>query len=216
MGPGKYTSFGHFFLKKHLHPPTPPGFRTSLVLLIVNQSPSTHQGRYLFIRESSNGKQGWGLPKEGLESPDLADDLVTSLSRNIEEELGFRGPKVHSLNPSFRQIAFIFNISLQKYDTQRSAWETTRGRPAKGKIYHLAIMEYRGPDDIPLSNTTSPDGEKIDKFQWVTASEGRAMISSSAESFYKSSAVFNVALLDQVVDIYTHLAALLPSQPSLF
>jgi ADP-ribose pyrophosphatase YjhB (NUDIX family) len=216
MGPGKYTSFGHFFLKKHLHPPTPPGFRTSLILLIVNQNPSSHQGQYLFVRQSTKGKQAWGMPKEGLESKDLADDLTTALSRNLEEELGFRGPKVNQLNPSFRQVAFIFNISVQKYDLQRSAWEESRDRPVKGKIYHLAIMEYRGPDTIPLSSVSSPDGENIDKFQWVTADEGRAMIKASAESFYKSSADFNVALLGHVVDIYNHLATLLPSQPSLF
>jgi|SRR3989344_1051391 len=216
MGPGKYTSFGHFFLKKHLHPPTPPGFRTSLILLIVNQNPAAHQGQYLFVRESAKGKQAWGLPKEGLESKDLADDLVTALSRNIEEELGFRGPKVHQLNPSFRQLALIFNVSAQKYDVQRSAWEGSRGRPTKGKIYHLAIMDYRGPDEIPLSNITSPDGEKIDKFQWVTAAEGQTLITNSADSFYKSSSDFNITLFKQVVAVFSHLTALLPSQPSLF
>jgi len=53
--------------------------------------------------------------------------------------------------------------------------ENKKGRPTKGKVYQLAIMEYQGPDEIPIIKKEKP--EVID-YQWVNEKEGINLIKS--------------------------------------
>jgi hypothetical protein len=101
----KLASFSYYFLNKRLHPPAPAGFRVDIVLLIINKNPGNNLDKYLFIKEETNGYSSWGLPKEGLQTSILADDVFTAIARNIESELGFRGLKISESKPSFVQRA---------------------------------------------------------------------------------------------------------------
>jgi len=210
----KLSSFSYYFLNKRLHPSAPAGFRASLILFIVNHNSGRNAGKFLFVREISGGYVSWGLPKEGLESPIVVDDIFTALTRNLEEELGFRGMNINELKPIFYQKALLFDFALQKYDRARSVHEATRKRPIKGKIYHLAIMEYHGPEEIP--GDFDSNKSEIDAFRWTFLEEGKKLIEESSRTFNPSSAEFNADLLEKIVKMHQDLERHFTSQPSLF
>lgn len=212
----KLATFTYYFLNKRLHPPLLPGYRSSVVLLIVNKNSTANHNKFLFIREVTLGSVSWGLPKEGLESKVIIEDIYTSVARNLEEELGFKGTKVFDTKPLLKQNGLIFDFAIQKYDAKRAAWEIKRNRPPKGKIYQLAIMEYRGPDQIPLNTQNKESELEIDAYKWVDRFEGLKLIESSATTFVESSAKFNLGLFDRIVDFYSSLTSHLSAQATLF
>ena len=166
-------SFGYYFLNKRLHPPIPKNFRNSIIILIVNKNPTKNKDKFLLVKQSNNS---WSIPKEGVKSNLMIEDLYTTISSNLENELGFKGIKVVESKPLFTQIALIFDFDKQVYDAERSLVEEKKGRPTKGKFYQLAIMEYRGPDEIPLIKNDYP--EVID-YNWVNEREGLDLIRSN-------------------------------------
>ena len=210
----KLTSFSYYFLNKRLHPAPLPGFRVSIILLIVNQNNGNNFGKFLFIRQTARGYLSWNLPQEGMETTVTADDVFTTIARGIEEELGFRGLKIPETKPQFTQRAIIFDFARQKYDLKRSAYEKSIDRPTKGKIYHLAIMDYRGPDEIPI--LSGPKDTEIDAFRWVDHTEGQTLLETTKKTFFLTSADFKVKLLDRIIEIYKDLNIHLTNQPTLF
>ena len=92
-------SFGYYFLNERLHPPTPKNFRNSIVMLIVNKNLTAYKDKYLLIKQSNNS---WSIPKEGVKSSLIIEDLYTTVSSNIENELGFKEIKVVESKPTFK------------------------------------------------------------------------------------------------------------------
>lgn len=199
----KLSSFSYYFLNKRLHPPPPPGYRASTVLFIVNCNPGLNYQKFLFIKETGQQKESWGLPKEGLESSTVVDDIITSIARNLEEELGLRGMKISEMKPAFHQRAIYFDFAVQRYDPLRSGYEAMRKRPTKGKVYHLAIMDYTGPDKIPLDGSSGDTS--ITDFLWVEPSQAQELTRKTTTTFYPMSAEFNISLLNQVLLAYKNL-----------
>lgn len=166
-------SFGYYFLNKRLHPPIPKDYRVSIILLIINKNRGEDENKFLIVQQAN---KMWGLPKEGIKSDIIVEDLYTTISRNLENELGFKGIKVVETKPLFKQVSLFFDFARQDYDFERSSEEEKKGRPTKGKTYLLAMMEYRGPDVIPLA----PNPETID-FKWVTEEGGQKYFESDAD-----------------------------------
>lgn len=214
MPNSKLSSFSYHFLNKRLHPEAPLGYRVSLILLVVNQNKGDNLGKFLFVRQTARGLALWNLPQEGMKSKVMADDIFTTIARDLEEELGFRGMKITEAKPQFTQKAIIFDFARQKYDSKRSTYEKTLGKPTKGKIYHLAIMDYRGQEEIPISSGVK--GSEIDAFGWVDYSEGQTLLETNKDDFFYSSADFKVKLFDRIIKIYDDLKSYLITQPTLF
>ena len=210
----KLTSFSYYFLNKRLHPAPLPGFRASIILLIVNQNKGDNFGKFLFIRQTARGYMSWNLPQEGMETTITADDVFTTIARGIEEELGFRGLKIPETKPQFTQKALIFDFARQKYDQTRSAYEKTIDRPSKGKIYHLAMMDYHGPEEIPISS--GPKDTEIDAYRWVDQAEAQALLETTKKTFFPASADFKITLLNRIIEIYKDLNSRLSDQSTLF
>jgi len=161
----KDKSFGYHFLNKSLHPSFPNDYRVSIILLIVNKNKSENTNKFLIVQQAS---KIWGLPKEGTKSKITVEDLYTTVARNLELELGFRGIKVVETKPLFKQVGLIFDFDKQDYEAIRSKQEVEKGRPSKGKIYLLAIMEYRGPDKLPfVPNVELTDYKWINEKEWL-------------------------------------------------
>src|SRR4030042_1433642 len=102
MKKGVYKSFGYYFLNKRLHPPFPKNYRVSVALLVINKNDGENQNKFLIVQQAN---KMWGLPREGVKSKIVIEDLYTTISRNLEDELGFRGIKVVETKPLFKQIA---------------------------------------------------------------------------------------------------------------
>ena len=177
----KTKSFGYYFLNKRLHPPFPEGYRVSIILLIINKNQTENKNKFLVVQQVS---KLWGLPKEGIKSKITVEDIYTTIARNLELELGFKGIKVIETKPLFKQVGLLYDFDKQEYDPVRAKQEAAKGRPTKGKIYLLSMMEYRGPDKIPVSqNPEVLDYKWIDQKAWpdfqrlnlnVSKQEGRS------------------------------------------
>ncbi len=193
-------SFNYYLLNKRLHPPIPSGFKVSIILFIVNKKDS--KGKFLLVCE---GNKFWDLPKSGIKSIEIIDDIFTTIAKNMEEELGFRGVKIYENKPVFKQIALIFDIAKQKYDKARSLSEENSGKPKKGKVYELSIMEYFGDDKLPLEKTPK---EKIFDYRWVDFNEALELMKSNIKLFETGlvssleSVKFNIDLFNRVKEIY--------------
>lgn len=198
-------TFNYYFLNKRLHPNPPPGYRTDIILLIINKNPTANNNKYLFVQQNN---KFWNLPKEGTKTI-LADDLFNTIARNLEEEIGFKGIKVIEDKPMFKQIALIFDFEKQEYDLNRSKDEKNKNRPVKGKIYHLAIMEFHGPENFSIKNKSKTD-EIID-LKWVNKKDGEKLVSlnknflSERKTNSPYSASFNVKLFKKVINFYNNL-----------
>jgi len=214
MPKSNLKSFSYYFLNKRLHPAPLPGFRVSIILLIVNQNRGSNFGKFLFIRQTGKGLIAWSLPQEGMETKVTADDVFTTIARGIEEELGFRGLKIPETKPQFTQKATLYDFARQTYDSKRSNFEKNINRPTKGKIYHLAIMDYHGPDEIPITSGT--EDSEIDAFRWVDEVEAKTLLEETKKTFFPNSADFKIKLFDRIVEIYKDLKSHLESQPTLF
>ncbi len=195
-------SFNYYLLNKRLHPPIVSGFKASIILFIVNKNKGINQDKFILVCE---GNKFWDLPKSGVKSKELIDDLFTTIAKNMEEELGFRGVKIYENKPVFKQLALIFDIAKQKYDKARSVSEENLGKPKKGKLYELSIMEYFGNDKLPLEKTPK---EKIFDYRWVNFNEGIELMKSNIKLFKNGSVSslesvkFNIDLFDRVKEIY--------------
>ena len=176
-----------------------------MVILVVNKNQTENKDKFLLVKQSNNS---WSVPKEGVKSNLVIEDIYTTISTNLENELGFKGIKVTETKPLFRQVAILFDFDKQVYDPERSLVEEKKGRPTKGKIYQLAIMEYRGPDEIPLIKKNNP--EVID-YRWVNEKEGISLIGSNLELVEqkllpsKASAEFGIYIFEKSITIYKSL-----------
>ena len=109
MGTKRKTnkSFGYYFLNKRLHPPILKNFRNSMVILVVNKNQTENKDKFLLVKQSNNS---WSVPKEGVKSNLVIEDIYTTISANLENELGFKGIKVTETKPLFRQVAILFDF----------------------------------------------------------------------------------------------------------
>lgn len=158
----------YFFLNKFLHPKPYPGYRQSIVLLIVNKNRAENENKFLFIKEKSGL---WFFPKGHLIDRDLINSLFESISKNLENELGLRGIKIFDIKPSFTQKAYIFDFERQKYNRERESEEKLKGNAFKGKIYHLAIMHYKGTEEFKVDEKVKVLGHK-----WVSKDEAKKLL----------------------------------------
>ena len=200
----KVKSLNYYFLQKHLHPKSPLGFRQVVVNVIINQNDTENRGKFLFIQENN---KLWGFPKQGIEGRELIDGFYDAMAQNLGEELGFRGMKIIDLKPQFAQKSYIFNFEKQVFGDARSEHEMEKGRPAKGKIYHLAIMEYMGPEELPI-DLKDPKITTRD-YKWVTETEGRNLIHSNIgvgkEQFEDEEGnpnKFHISFYERIVNAY--------------
>ena len=188
----KPKSLNYYFLRDYIYPKKPKGFRENIVLFVSFRNKGDSHGKYLMIQEKNSF---WNLPKKGLTSEDVFDGIVDSVVRDIGEEMGFRGIVNKDLRPRFIQRAYLFNFAIQRYDEIRSEDERKKGRPDKGKIYHLAVIDYLGPEDLPFDKKRSDIHPK--DFRWVDFNEGEALVLSNRSPEINSSKVsveFNISL----------------------
>ncbi len=214
-------SLSYYFLNPRLHRPTPSGYRNSIILLLINKNATANKNKYLLIRQYI---RSWGLPKEGIKSKNIVDDIFTTIARNLDEEQGFRGLKVIETKAQFKQLAILFDFAKQVYDHHRSKDETQKNRPNRGKIYHLAIIEYQGSDKIPLLK--DPKNKETIDYRWVNEKEGRKLLRSNWDLVSKkqikskTSMQFNIDLFNKAVSAYHHIHSIcltpLSGQKSLF
>lgn len=193
-------TFGYYFLNTRLHPPTNNDYKVSIVLVIINKNKTNNKDKFLFVQQKN---LFWNLPKKGIKSKIITEDIYTTISKNLEHELGFKGVKVAETKPFFRQIAFIFDFEKQIYDEERSKAEDKKDNPKKGKIYQLALMEYRGTDDLPVSIAT-----EISDYKWVNLEEAQSLLLSNKDLLNydiinsNSSVDFNIKLFKKISVFY--------------
>lgn len=168
----------YYFLKRFLHPKPYAGYRQSIVNLLVNRNKGSNNGKFLLIEEPSGV---WFFPKGHLIGTDIMSSFFESISQNLEKELGLRGMKIFEVKPSFTQLSYIFDFERQKYNSVRQLDEKTKGNPSKGKIYHLAVMEYKGKDDFPINENC-----KVLESKWVSKEEGVSLLKSTNEKLKSS------------------------------
>ncbi|MEA3357128.1 MAG: hypothetical protein U9Q67_01725 [Patescibacteria group bacterium] len=98
----------------------------------------------------------------------------------------------------------MINFAKQKYDKTRAEYDRKKKRPTKGKIYHLVIINYYGPSDLPVAK----DLEKsfIMDYKWVDYKEGLELVRLSTslrredpESYSKKSIEFNISLFKKCI-----------------
>lgn len=167
----KPKSINYYFLQKHLHPKSPSGYEQVLVNMVVNKNESENNGKYLFVQE--NNKK-WGFPMQEVEEKNLIDGFFDSMAKNLGEKLGFRGMKIIDLKPQFKQKSYFFDFAKQVFDEKQSEEEMQTGGPSKGRIFHLAIITYEGPEDLPLDK--KDPGTPIRDYKWVNETEARSLV----------------------------------------
>lgn len=166
-------SLNYYFLSKLLHPKPYPGHRQSVVLLITNKNNTENKNKFLFIKE----KVGlWFFPKGHLVGTNFINSFFESISKNLENELGLRGIKIFDVKPTFIQKAYVLDFERQKYNQERGLQEKSRGNPSKGKIYHLAIMCYKGTEEFKLDKKV-----KVLEHRWVSRDQALKLLNKMSK-----------------------------------
>ncbi len=194
----------YYFLNRYLHPKPPKGFRETVVVLITLKSDSDQKNKFLIIKEKF---MSWGLPKKGLKGNNLVDGIINALVEDMGNEIGFKGPILFQLKPQFVQKAYFLNFTKQIYDKQRSIIEKNKGRPSRGKIYHLAMIDYYGKAELPLKKSDK-DAHIID-YKWASQKEGeqlilenKNLIEKEGKLFSAQTAIFGLDLFRKVMRAY--------------
>jgi hypothetical protein len=84
--------------------------------------------------------------------------------------------------------------------------ELQKGRPTKGKIYHLAIMSYMGPDDLPIDRKKL-DG-RVRDYRWVNEKEakqlkqGNLSLVGKTKGYSELSLRFHVDFFEKILKIH--------------
>lgn len=213
----KFVMYKHsvnfYFLRKVLHPRPYPGYRQSIINLLVNKNAGENFDKFLFIKEITNL---WFFPKGHLIGENLFSSFFESISQNFEKELGLRGIKIFDVKPSFTQLAYIFDFDRQKYNPSRRNYEASLGNPTKGKIYHLVIMECRGLDKIPVEKSS-----KVQDYKWVSKKEGLRLLESctpyleSSKGFTEDSPMFYKRFFEKIIITFEGLEKLRTNTGSL-
>src|ERR1051326_4470956 len=105
----KKHSLNYFFIETLLQK-VPAGYRKSLILFIVHQSPTKSQGKFLFVQEKSGF---WNLPKRDIRSASPIEGVFETLVEAMGEEMGLKGPTVFEEKPLFEPTAFLIDIAKQ-------------------------------------------------------------------------------------------------------
>lgn len=121
--------------------------------------------KMLFVKEK-NGF--WGFSRQGLIDDNYIENLFETFVENIGQELGIKGLASNNMNFKFYPYAYLFNVERQEYDQVRSKSEGLKKRPARGKIYHLSYMGYKGDDKFSSFGTNDL---KLQDYKWVSDSE---------------------------------------------
>ncbi len=202
----KLHSFNYYFLNKHITLEKPPGYRQTVITLLINENDTENKDKYLFVQEKGGT---WGLSRRGVVAQDLLENLFETLIQSLGEELGFRGIDIFDTKPQFKQVAYLFNIEKQTYDDIRSKAEEAKMRPSKGKLYHLAIMKYRGPDNLPFNPAYSKSA--IRDYRWVDEEEARQLTKENLkilkvkEDFSPQSMDFHIKFWKRIHSIYKNI-----------
>lgn len=163
-------SLNYYFLNRFLHPNPYPGYKNSVVSLLINKNNNNNKDKVLVIKEKTGF---WSFPKKGIGSKNLADGFFESISQTLETELGLRGMTVYDKKPKLVQKGHIFDFEKQNYNAARAKEESAKGNPTKGKIYHLAVMEYTGDDEFNLRND---DHVTTLDYKWVNRREALELL----------------------------------------
>ncbi len=164
----------YYFLNQFLHPKPYPGYKQSVVSFIVCKNNTPNKNNYLFVKEKTGF---WFFPKGRIFKNNIADGFFEAITGTLERELGLKGMKVFDVKPNLVQQAYIFDFERQKYNQNRSEDEKVKGNPTKGKIYHLAIMEYTGVNGFPAEN----DKKAILEYKWINDKEAEELINKNGE-----------------------------------
>jgi len=193
-------SLNYYFLNRFLHPKPYPGYKQSVISLIINKNKGKNANKFLFVQEKTGY---WFLPKSGIETKNLADGFISAIARGLEKELGLRGMAVYKIKPQFTQSAYVFDFDRQTYNKERTKQEKEKKNPSKGKVYHLATMYYKGDDDFDLNS-----GKDIDvlDYKWVNQQEAEELVKANNKlmdnnpGYTESYLDFQKRLLDKVMN----------------
>jgi hypothetical protein len=205
----KSHTFNYYFLHKHIKIKKHRGFRQVIINLLTNRNKTENKNKLLFVQERGGS---WGFTRQGIVFQDLAENLFETLVRNLGEELGFKGLIVKETKPTFIPQAYLFNVERQVYDALRADDEAKKKRPTKGKVYHLAMLSYEGPDELPV-NIGDPSSV-IRDYRWINEDEGRELISQNYDllktnkAFSEATMDFHKAFYEKIIDIYNHIQGL--------
>ena len=201
-------TFGYYFLNRHLHPKTPKGFRRTIVHFIINKNKSENVNKVLLVSEKSGF---WNYPKESITAENMLEDIFTTITKNLDNELGFRGVVATETKPSFQMVATFYDFYTQIYDSERSKWEQGKGLPLKGKIYTIFYIYYKGPDDLPMNSKS-----EVSNFHWVNYKDGLELIEKNTSLisfkngfFSKHSVESNKILFKKAWSAYTKIKDIL-------
>lgn len=190
----------YHLLNKKLFPPQPDGFRQDILLVIVNKNETKNKDKVILVQQ---GNGFWNLPKEGMETTRPGEEIIWSITKALETELGFRGRSAMDSRPKIQLRAIIFQFTHQVYDRDRAADEAKKGRPNKGKVYHAIFIEYRGPDDFARIVN-----EEIIDYRWVNNNDALELLNTNMKLVEKgvirsgSSVTFNIRLWKDVMEAY--------------
>lgn len=207
----KNHSLNYYFLNKYVFVKNFPGYRQTIINLIINKN-RTNEGKILFVKEK-NGF--WGLPRQGLVAQNVVENIFETVIRNIGEELGFKGLEVKELKPKFMIKSCLFNINKQNYTEKRAKAEQAKGRPTKGKIYNLVIMDYVGPDNLPVKESQS----RIEDFRWITPKQAQLIhnynlaVAQKKESLSLNNVDFHKKFIQRILDINYHMEKIYSDTP---
>jgi hypothetical protein len=203
MGRKKSHTFNYYFLQKQIKINQYQGFRQVIINLLTNKNQTKNKNKFLFVQEKGGS---WGFSRQSVLFQDLVENLFETLVRNLGEEFGFKGPLVKTTRPTFFPQAYLFNIEKQVYDSVRAKDEARKKRSTKGKIYHLVLMSYKGPDDLPIDSSSV-----IRDYRWVNAKEGQKLkkqnydLLKTNQTYSKSTMDFHQAFYEKIIDIYNHI-----------
>jgi hypothetical protein len=141
--------------------------------------------------------------------------VLNALVKDIGDELGFKGVVINEKNPQFVQKAILFNFGKQRYDKIRSEYEAGRGRPSKGKLYHLVVVHYNGPDELPLRDdptVTTKDFKWANEKEVLQLTKSNLDLVSSDENFSTKSAEYNIQFSDKAITTYALLKKITDDQ----
>lgn len=203
MEKSKNHSLNYYYLNKNITLKYKPGYRQTILNVLM------HKDKFLFVQEKGGF---WGFTRQGVVKQNVLENLFETMVRNFGEELGFKGFKVKELSPKFTPVAYLFNFDAQQYDAKRAASEERKNRPTKGKLYHLAIIEYSGPTNLPID--TKDKHANIKDYKWVNAKEGRHLTKENNKAALELNKEYSVDtinyhfyLYEKVIKTYEYVKA---------
>ena len=212
-------SLNYYFIRDHIKIKKAAGYRQAVINLLVNKNRNENKDKYLYVQELGGT---CSFSRQTVVEQKIVENLFETLVRNLGGELGFKGHKIKEMKPKFYPKAFLFDVARQHYDNIRAKAEAKKKRSTKGKTYHLAIIEYKGPDDLPIPETNGG----IADYKWVNPSEARNLLNENfdllehSDELSEATLIFHKNFFEFINNLYNNVQFALGSkehaQQSLF